>query len=103
MPTTATDPATDPRRQSRHADKLRDLAIVATRQHGEALRAGGYTTGLADDVHPTDPAEFSNEDLATFYTLGASLIVSSLTTQTSLSAIENKFVSRILDYAGVQP
>lgn len=96
----ATDPTTDQRRETRHAEQLRSAAVVETAQHGEALRAGGYTSGLGDDVLVTDPAEFSHEDLATFYSVASRLIERA---QEGLSPVEHKFVSRLLDYAGIQP
>lgn len=102
MALTSTDPTTDSRRESRHADQLRDAAIVQTAQHGEALRAGGYTSGLGDEVLVTDPAEFSHEDVATFYLLAAQVIDQRLNHQQSLTPVEDRFVSRVLDHAGLE-
>lgn len=102
MHTTPTAPSTDHRRTLANVEKLRGLALIATVQHGEAIRAGGYTTSHGDEVLPTDPAEFSNEDLATFYTLAAQLIEGHLLTQRHMTPAVEKFVSRVLGYAGVQ-
>lgn len=97
-----TTTAPDPRRDMHHGDKLRDASIAEAAKHTEAVRAGGYTSGLGDEVLVTDPAEFTHQDLAMFYGLAARLIYRQPTTGVKLSQAEDKFVSRMLDHAGIE-
>jgi hypothetical protein len=99
MATTTTDHTTDP---SRFSAELRNEVIYATAKHGEALREGGYISGLGDEVLVTDPAEFTHQDLATFYGLAASLIEGELATGVPLSPAEKQFVDRMVGYAGLK-